>query len=146
MIKKFLQKTIVLASQIIMLVLAILWYLENKEIEPLIAIVSLSATIIISIFLKTTKDKTMIVEKFPRFRPQDGYIYSPLYIFSQEDLTLETLLETKIEIKKIIENYEFQIIEHQSEIEKLRITVNRVKQDFEEINTKINELNNQNGK
>lgn len=107
-------------SQIVMLVLAILWYLQNKEIEPLITIIALGTTLIVSVFLKATKDKTIISENLPRFTPQDGYINNPLYIFSQEDLTLETLVETKTEIEKLIENYKFQIIEHQSEVKKLK--------------------------
>ena len=140
MIKRFLQKKIVLVSQIVMLALAIIWYMQNKEIEPLITIIGLGTTLIISVILKAKKEKTNTNYSLPRFTPQDGYINNPLYIYSQQDLALETLLETKTEIEALIENYKFQIIEHEAEIKKVKITLKRFEKDIEVINTKIDSI------
>ena len=53
--KKILENIIFLITQIIVLIIAVLWYLENYEREPLIAIVTFSSLIITTLFFRFRK-------------------------------------------------------------------------------------------
>lgn len=55
--KSIFENTIFIIAQIIMLVIAILWYLECKEKEPLIAIVAIITTIIVTLFFRLKEKK-----------------------------------------------------------------------------------------
>ena len=54
--KSFFKNTIVLISEIVILLLAILWYLQNKDIEPLIAIIAVGTSIILTLFFRRMKE------------------------------------------------------------------------------------------
>ena len=58
--KKFLANTIVLVSEIVMLVLAIIWYLKDSSIEALIACIALGTSIVVSLFFKTNDTSVTI--------------------------------------------------------------------------------------
>lgn len=54
--KKIVEHSLFLVIQIICLMLSILWYTKNWEMEPLIAIVTFSGAILITLFFKMKKD------------------------------------------------------------------------------------------
>lgn len=55
--KNILENSIFLLSQIVCLILAVVWYVKSKEIEPLIGIIGFGSTMIISLFFNLKQKK-----------------------------------------------------------------------------------------
>jgi len=81
--------------------------------------------------------------ELPEFIPKEGYISEPQYILNQFELDIDSLIETKKELEKLIENCKFQIIEHKAEIEKINITLERFENELNFVNNEIKSLRNQ---
>ena len=60
--KNILKNSILIISEIFIIFLAILWYYKEKEIEPLIVIISVSTTLIVGIIFKSNIMKNDILK------------------------------------------------------------------------------------
>jgi len=78
------------------------------------------------------------------FIHKEGYISEPKYILHKPTLSLESLIEMKQEFETVKENYEFQVIEHQAEIRKIKISIERIKKDLDFVENEIKSIRNRN--
>ncbi len=61
--RELIESKITLFSELVMLALAIIWYIDGYQIEPLIAIIALSTSVIISFFFRIRKKSQESVKK-----------------------------------------------------------------------------------
>lgn len=79
----------------------------------------------------------------PRFT-EDGHITDPQYILNPSELGIDSLVKTKRDLEILIENFKLKIIEHQSEVRKIKIILERYEGELDFVNTEIKSLRNQN--
>lgn len=78
------------------------------------------------------------------FIHKDGYISEPRYILSDLSSGMDDLMETKKELQSTIENYKFQVIEHQAEVRKLKVSIKRFEEELDFVNEEIESLKDKN--
>src|SRR5256885_1412715 len=76
---KFLTSVITIISEFAGLILSVVWYINTKEIEPLIVIISLSGLLIVSAVSKFTVRPKLVLHRKPKDRQRIPKGYTKHY-------------------------------------------------------------------